>query len=435
MAADRRLLWRAALFLWMIRLSAMRSITLVEVRNTAWAALLSPASTAFFTFLIAVRSVVRRLALCARAFLDWRARFSACFELAMVDSAPDAGVFTKTRYCRDVCKALQNSQAHWTERSSLCAANRLAFPALPERPPHEPSQGPCRRQQHYSALTHSRLRPRYRGGAPIRRRARDRCVFRRLQNPQLAAPFIRRRGLLSGFRAHLGGVQEPPRPGGHARSDRQCHGLADGDSVLRHPIGGDCRAADRLRERLWFYRRTSQVRPHRQTAAYHLPLHPVHLPGVVGRWHSQYLEPLQCAGFPPGAAECFTDRVRLARCALLRPADHGACLGRVLRRSASARLPAAAPRQAQTAPATAVQFQTRRRVAHSQAHGSGGIRRLHCPDQSADQHVLRLVSRHRRGILALLRRSADGVPGRVAGRRLGDDSASQPCQTLHRQFP
>lgn len=35
MAADRRLLWRAALFLWMIFLSAMESTTLVDLLKTA----------------------------------------------------------------------------------------------------------------------------------------------------------------------------------------------------------------------------------------------------------------------------------------------------------------------------------------------------------------------------------------------------------------
>ena len=83
MAADRRLLWRAALFLWMMFLSAIESIVLAARCNTACAAALSPASIAFFTFLTAVRSSERRLALCWRRFSLWRARFLADAVLAM----------------------------------------------------------------------------------------------------------------------------------------------------------------------------------------------------------------------------------------------------------------------------------------------------------------------------------------------------------------
>jgi hypothetical protein len=42
----------------------------------------SPASIATTTFLISVRILLRRLALCWRRFSAWRARFSACGELA-----------------------------------------------------------------------------------------------------------------------------------------------------------------------------------------------------------------------------------------------------------------------------------------------------------------------------------------------------------------
>ena len=64
MAADRRLLWRDAVFLWMIFLSAIESNTLVDALKTPRAAALSPASIAFLTRLMALRSSVRRLALC-----------------------------------------------------------------------------------------------------------------------------------------------------------------------------------------------------------------------------------------------------------------------------------------------------------------------------------------------------------------------------------
>ena len=50
--ADRRLLWRAALFLWKMPLSATESITLWACLNSSAALALSPATTAFCTFLI-----------------------------------------------------------------------------------------------------------------------------------------------------------------------------------------------------------------------------------------------------------------------------------------------------------------------------------------------------------------------------------------------
>lgn len=48
------------------------------------AALLSPASIAAYTFLMKVRIIERRLALCLRAFSDWMARFLADLILAKV---------------------------------------------------------------------------------------------------------------------------------------------------------------------------------------------------------------------------------------------------------------------------------------------------------------------------------------------------------------
>ena len=77
MAADSRLLWRAAAFLWMIFLSAMESMTLIEARNWAVAASLSPAATALRTFLMAVRRRERRLLLWAFSWTAWRARLRA----------------------------------------------------------------------------------------------------------------------------------------------------------------------------------------------------------------------------------------------------------------------------------------------------------------------------------------------------------------------
>ena len=57
--AASRLLCRAALFLWMMRLSAIASITDCSDLNAASAAALSPASMALWIFLIAVRSVAQ----------------------------------------------------------------------------------------------------------------------------------------------------------------------------------------------------------------------------------------------------------------------------------------------------------------------------------------------------------------------------------------
>src|SRR5690606_23340160 len=84
MAAARRLLWRAALFLWMMFLSATRSITLVAFWNTSLAAALSPAAMDWRTRLMAVRSIERRLELCLLRATDWRARLRAWAVLAML---------------------------------------------------------------------------------------------------------------------------------------------------------------------------------------------------------------------------------------------------------------------------------------------------------------------------------------------------------------
>jgi len=84
MADDRRLLWRAALFLWMMFLSATRSITLVAFCKTVAAAALSPVAMAVRTCLIAVRSMERRLELCLLRATDWRARLRAWAVFAIV---------------------------------------------------------------------------------------------------------------------------------------------------------------------------------------------------------------------------------------------------------------------------------------------------------------------------------------------------------------
>jgi hypothetical protein len=81
--AARRLLCRAALFLWMMRLSAMASMVDCSVFSTAWAAAWSPAVIAFCTFLMALRRWVRRLTLAERCLTDFLARLAACLVLAI----------------------------------------------------------------------------------------------------------------------------------------------------------------------------------------------------------------------------------------------------------------------------------------------------------------------------------------------------------------
>src|SRR6185503_9251677 len=76
--AARRLLWRAALFLWKMPLSATESITGWAILNSAAGAALSPPVTAlsmaFCTFLMTVRKCERSAVFCAFSFTSWRAR-------------------------------------------------------------------------------------------------------------------------------------------------------------------------------------------------------------------------------------------------------------------------------------------------------------------------------------------------------------------------
>ena len=66
--ADRRLLCRAALFLWKMPLSATESITAWAVLNRSAAFSLSPVTTAFCTFLMTVRNLERSAVLAALSF-------------------------------------------------------------------------------------------------------------------------------------------------------------------------------------------------------------------------------------------------------------------------------------------------------------------------------------------------------------------------------
>src|SRR3989441_5883540 len=84
-----RLLCRAASFLWMTFLSAMRSMIPVASLKVFRAAALSPAAIALVTLLIALVNAERRLALCLRRFSAWRAALRAPFVFAM--SIPEKG--------------------------------------------------------------------------------------------------------------------------------------------------------------------------------------------------------------------------------------------------------------------------------------------------------------------------------------------------------
>ena len=72
--AESRLLCRAALFLWKMPLSATESITDWAVLKSSAALPLSPAVTAFCTFLITVRKRVRSDEFAAFRPTSWRAR-------------------------------------------------------------------------------------------------------------------------------------------------------------------------------------------------------------------------------------------------------------------------------------------------------------------------------------------------------------------------
>src|SRR5436190_22143941 len=67
----------------MMRLSAIESMVDICSRKAVSAALASPPAMAFCTFLMALRSLVRRPALTVRCLVDCLARLAACLELAM----------------------------------------------------------------------------------------------------------------------------------------------------------------------------------------------------------------------------------------------------------------------------------------------------------------------------------------------------------------
>lgn len=93
-----RALWRAALFLWMMLLSAIRSSTGPAWENAFSASALLPDSIARTTCLMRVRSRERRLALCLRRLSDCLALFLAWEELANYFT-PCASLINGARLC------------------------------------------------------------------------------------------------------------------------------------------------------------------------------------------------------------------------------------------------------------------------------------------------------------------------------------------------
>lgn len=80
--AFRRLLWRAALFLWIRPLFTAESMIGCASRKAACACAASPVCTATRTFFTCVRKRLRIAALCSLRCSDWRARFFADAMLA-----------------------------------------------------------------------------------------------------------------------------------------------------------------------------------------------------------------------------------------------------------------------------------------------------------------------------------------------------------------
>src|SRR5882724_9276666 len=163
-------------------------------------------------------------------------------------------------------------------------------------------------------------------------------------------------------------------------------------------------------------------------AADHLSLHLVHLARFARRRNPQHLEPLRDTGADTGAAQSLLYfRGALFR-ALFRPAGHGARLGGVCRRRSAARVPDPPARKNRHAAAAATVPFGPWRAPDSRSDGTGGFRCLGRPDQPADQHHIRIVSRERQRLLALLCRSADGIPDGIARGGARNHTAPQPFE-------
>src|SRR5258706_9236818 len=73
-------------------------------------------------------------------------------------------------------------------------------------------------------------------------------------------------------------------------------------------------------------------------------------------------------------------------------------------------------------------------MARDEADGARGIRRLDQPDKPADQYDIRVVPGNGQRVMAVLRRSPDGIPDRASRRRARHDIAAESRQALRRSI-
>src|SRR3954464_4235353 len=112
----------------MISLSAIESSTFVDARSISRAAVLSPASIAFLTRLIALRNSERWLALCTRRFSLWRAALRADAILAIL--TPRTGG-EKGRYHTSVSPVKQQKKHRFSPHQTRRSKHVNLLKALP----------------------------------------------------------------------------------------------------------------------------------------------------------------------------------------------------------------------------------------------------------------------------------------------------------------
>ena len=161
----------------------------------------------------------------------------------------------------------------------------------------------------------------------------DRRLLRRLQDPQPAAPPVRRRRVLAGLRADPGRVQEPrPARGDHVADRRASPRCCSSRWCVTAALGMAAAPLIVYLTAPGFAAEPGQVRAHGGAAAHHVPLHRLHLAGRAVRRHPEHLEPLLGAGDHAGAAQRRVHRRRGVLRRALRSAGAGARLGGVRRR-------------------------------------------------------------------------------------------------------
>ncbi len=265
-------------------LSAIESITHCDSLNTACAAVLSPASIALRTFLIAVRKLTNAGSCCGRV-----AR-------SLDGHVCELGRYWPYRYPVELGKARDYKGVF----RPLQAASAGRHPGY--HTGHESAPRSGHRQRDDPAVPHSGLRARLRHRQNLRRRHDDGRLLRRLPPAQPAAPPVCRRRLFAGLRPDPGRIpqssrrkrdQEPgrsrrqrtvPRPGRRQRARRG------------RRAGADCRDCAR------FQRRCGQVPADRRTDPDHLSLHPVHVAG--GAWPPAFSTPGAALPCPPSRRSC-----------------------------------------------------------------------------------------------------------------------------------